>query len=615
MRLAVPHRVVHLVVLAAVAALVAAAIGSATTTPRTLWPGVTYERGVQFTPHGPVAISILRGPKPGGVTTLEPILSNETLLGRETLSEMERRLAGTATTAGVNGDYFTVATGLPSGVLMQDGVLVSPPTSARASAGITSDGRLDIRRISFFGSWQGTGEKHPLDTFNEAPGSNGVALFTDRYGPTTPLVRGATVAVLFPFPVAVPGLDLSAAVGEVIRSGSPIEIPQGGAVLVARGAGATQLAAEAQPQTEVTVRLQLRPGWSGVVAAIGGGPQIVRNGSPVFRTGEEFTVTQLSPRAPRTGVGQLKDGRIILVTADGRQPGLSVGLTNFELAQTLARLGAVNAMALDGGGSTTMAYDGKLLNTPSDGVERRISTALVFAYRGVFAPDPPALISPNADGVDDAVALSYRIFLPSTVTARLVAPDGIVDFESSGPVGPGTYPVAFPPTGATGPSGATGASGPTGAAGPTGASGPISAQVRSGGAAGDTELGRWQLLLEARDELGRVSTMTRTFVVDDTLGFLIVPRRVTLATGSPGMTIGWKLARTARVTVTIERGTTVVRRLALGSLDAGDRSAVWDGLATKKRLAAAGSYRVRVVAVGPVGRSELSAPFTLRRPK
>ena len=125
-------------------------------------------------------------------------------------------------------------------------------------------------------------------------------------------------------------------------------------------------------------------------------------------------------------MGQLRDGSIVLVTVDGRQPGLSVGLTNFELAQTLARLGAVNAMSLDGGGSTTMAYDGRVLNTPSDGTERRIATGLVFAYRGVFAPDVPARISPNADGVDDTASLSYRVLLPSTVTAKLVAPDGTV---------------------------------------------------------------------------------------------------------------------------------------------------------------------------------------------
>ena len=78
------------------------------------------------------------------------------------------------------------------------------------------------------------------------------------------------------------------------------------------------------------------------------------------------------------------------MAVDGRQPGRSVGLTNFELAQTLVRLGAVTAMAMDSGGSTTMAFDGKMLNTPSDGSERRISTALVFAYRGVYLSETPA---------------------------------------------------------------------------------------------------------------------------------------------------------------------------------------------------------------------------------
>ena len=165
---AVPQRL-GLVVFALALVVLVGVARPGQATPQSLWPGVTYERGVQFTPHGPVAISILRGPRPGGVTTLEPILSNDSLLGRETLTGMERRVAGSAVTAGVNGDYFTLATGRPSGVFMQDGVLVNPPRSARASAGITSDGRLDIRRVSFFGSWQGTGAKHPLAAFNEAP--------------------------------------------------------------------------------------------------------------------------------------------------------------------------------------------------------------------------------------------------------------------------------------------------------------------------------------------------------------------------------------------------------------------------------------------------------------
>ncbi|MGL6279500.1 MAG: hypothetical protein ACRC50_08110, partial [Gaiella sp.] len=197
---------------ASLAVLVSASASSAA--PTTLWPGVTFERGVQFTPNGPVAISILRGPRPGGTTTLRPLLSNESLLGRETLTAMQRRLAPTATTAGVNGDYFTLATGRPSGVLMRDGQLIAPPRTARASAGITSDGALDVRRVGFFGSWLGAGPRRPLATLNDVPADGQAALFTDAYGPATPPVPGAVAVVLFPFPIARPSTDLLAPVVE-----------------------------------------------------------------------------------------------------------------------------------------------------------------------------------------------------------------------------------------------------------------------------------------------------------------------------------------------------------------------------------------------------------------
>src|SRR5688572_30411106 len=114
----------RLLVTAAVIPLAFALAAPVAAAPRTLWPGVTYERGVQFTPRGPVAFNVLRGPRPGGLTTLEPVLSNETIVGRETLTSMQRRLVPQATAAGINGDYFTFATGRPSGVLLRDGGLV-----------------------------------------------------------------------------------------------------------------------------------------------------------------------------------------------------------------------------------------------------------------------------------------------------------------------------------------------------------------------------------------------------------------------------------------------------------------------------------------------------------
>ncbi len=86
-------------------------------------------------------------------------------------------------------------------------------------------------------------------------------------------------------------------------------------------------------------------------------------------------------RHPRTAVGVRADGRILLVTVDGRQPEKSVGMTIAELTALLIELGAVEAINMDGGGSTTMVIDGKVVNSPSDLTgERPVGDALlVFA--------------------------------------------------------------------------------------------------------------------------------------------------------------------------------------------------------------------------------------------
>ena len=563
-------------------ALVAQASDAAT---RELWPGVTYETGVQFTPHGPVAINVLRGPRPGGLTTLEPVVSNGTIVGRETLTAMQRRLASTAVTAGVNGDFFALATGRPSGMLMSEGQLLSPPNGSRASIGIATDGTLDVRRVGFAGTWDAGPGAHAVATLNAAPKAGRAALFTDAYGPATPPVAGSTAAILFPFPDTVPSIGLQAPVVDLRSGSSAIQIPPGGAVLLARGASAAAIRGEAPVGATVTVTLSLRPDWPGIVAALGGGPQIVRDGAPVFRSGEAFTANQLGLRAPRSAVGQRADGGIVLVAVDGREPGYSVGMTNFELAQTLVRLGARTGMALDSGGSTTMAFAGTLLNRPSDGRERRISTALMVEYDGVFAPDPPALVSPNGDGVDDDPGLAYRVFRPSTVSVTLRGPGGGTTSLPPVEQPPGSYPVAFPAPGTA---------------------------VTGSGAA---SVGTWTLDVSAVDDLGRTSEISRSFVLDDTLGFLRAPKRWAVPPGGRPLAISWKLARPARVAVAVldAAGRVVENGIAPGgTLDAGDHEVEWDGL-SKRGARVAGPMTIRVVAVSTVGRSELRTTVTVRK--
>ena len=128
---------------------------------------------------------------------------------RETVSAMQKRLATQATSVGVNGDYFAPSDGRPSGIFLRDGVLATPPNPARSSAGITLDGLLDVRRVSFRGTWRGTGQRRALNFLNKAPGTNGISLFTSDWGSSTPRIAGAFAAVLGSFPPATPNTDLA----------------------------------------------------------------------------------------------------------------------------------------------------------------------------------------------------------------------------------------------------------------------------------------------------------------------------------------------------------------------------------------------------------------------
>ena len=268
---------------------------------------------------------------------------------------------------------------------MREGQVASPPSDARSSAGVTTDGTLDVRRISFVGTWQGAGARRTLTTFNRPLSRQRDRALHRRRGARPPLrCRGATAAILFPFPAAIPNADLAAPVVEVRTGGAPVPIPLGGAVLVATGSAAAALAAEAPGRAARDVAPPLQAGLARCRLRDRRRPSDRsqrRCRLPCRRARSRRASSGRGRRAAR--IGQLADGRIILVAVDGRQPGYSVGMTNFELAQTLVRLGAVTGMALDSGGSTTMAFDGTLLNRPSQ-PERPISTALLFQYTGVF---------------------------------------------------------------------------------------------------------------------------------------------------------------------------------------------------------------------------------------
>lgn len=115
---------------------------------------------------------------------------------------------------------------------------------------------------------------------------------------------------------------------------------------------------------------------------VAGVPQLIKNGRiEITWEQEKASKSFVETRHPRTAVAKLKDGKFLMLTADGRSE-QSAGLDLYDLAKYMLELGAVDAMNLDGGGSTTMFLDAKVVNRPSDKEgERKVGDAILVTLR------------------------------------------------------------------------------------------------------------------------------------------------------------------------------------------------------------------------------------------
>ncbi|HEX4323288.1 MAG TPA: phosphodiester glycosidase family protein [Gaiellaceae bacterium] len=568
------------IAVALAAAVVTVVASAATGSPRrssqesvtssVLMPGVTYTREVDFTSRGPIVLDVVTAPKPdGSLYSLAPALSNNFLRGREALTHLDSRIAGNATTVAIDGDYFDDTSGAPSGMLLQNDVLESAPAVGRSSLGISADGTLTAARVSSSGIWQGKGQRRPL--LLNSPPNGKFTLYTPVYGPTTPKESGVVEAVIGSFPPAHLDEPLDGMVTQVTTAG-PTPIPRGGAVLVARGKQSTaQLKAEAPVGQHVEAVLSLSPDWSGLASAIGGGPLLVKKGKPIFQADETFNSRQLNGRQARGAIGQLADGRIVLVSVEGTKAAYSIGMSSYELAVELSRLGATTAFGLGAGSASGLAFDGSLLTRPSTGTTPKVSDALVLSYTGIYAPQPPTpVLSPNGDGVGDTETLSYRVVRPSQVGATLTGPGNTRITLADGAASPGVHTFVW-----------------------NGSDGGKPAPE-----------GTWTFTVTGTDDRAVTTSAVRTFALDDTLSSLTVQSARGLATAA------FELTRPAAVVVQIERRTGVpVATLRSGRQTAGTERLAWRGRSDGRRVPS-GRYQVVVQATSTVGKSSLMAPFT-----
>jgi hypothetical protein len=305
----------------------------------------------------------------------------KSVLGTETTSQIAKRQGGIAA---VNAGFFRLDKspylGDPVGLFVVDGKPLSEPQLNRIQLIINNrNDRTEVlmARTSLTYSFRIGGETFPINGINRERKAGETILYTPEFGPTT-LANG-------------PGLELVVANGGVsliVKDTGNAAIPRNGYVISVAAAdfGSVEMAAGK------TGRVTLVRTWEGLpptfardrerLDVVAGSPLLVENGRVRVTWEEEKRARDfVDTRHPRTAAARLKDGKFLLVTADGRTEA-SGGLGLEDLAAYLVELGAVEAMNLDGGGSTTMYVNGRVVNQPSDKEgERKVSDALVVTPR------------------------------------------------------------------------------------------------------------------------------------------------------------------------------------------------------------------------------------------
>lgn len=292
--------------------------------------------------------------------------------------------------AAINGDFF-YASGRPLGLQVRNGVLLQEP-HARSAFAITAEGRplIDVFRFQA-GLISASGQVLSIAGLNRKSIVLGPILYNH-------LAQDWKDSVHAEFGFQLQGLGERLGINDTIatrllqvrRRSWPLRLdPDQWLVAV----GADHLLAEKiAPGDTMQLFLGLSSANRNLQEAIGGGPRIIRDGSISIEYEQEHLDYGFAmDRNSRTAIGYtLNQQTLFLVTVDGGQPGYSVGMRLEELADfmayklddfTVARANAHQALNMDGGGSTTMVVDRRVVNHPSDPTgERPVGNALLLVH-------------------------------------------------------------------------------------------------------------------------------------------------------------------------------------------------------------------------------------------
>lgn len=375
---------------------------------RLLAPGLTYRmeldlalpRVIHALRYTPGVELVTSRPELAGGVVFEP---EDDTRGRETLTQTMSRMGAIA---GVNADFFPW-TGDPLGAMVRNGELVSTPYPGRSvfawGPGYTFGGV-----VGFQGSFTDGVGRVALDAVNEEAGPRTAVLFTPAAGFAVAR-QASTFVVLETSGILRSGEVLEARVAEILTGQTRMRVEAGRMILVADGEKASVVGAMGRG-ANVQVRATLTGLDSGKgVNVVGGGPKLVTGGRvSVASQSERFSVDFTNTLHPRTAIGVTAAGDMWLVVIDGRQP-MSRGASLDETARVMQRLGCVEAVNLDGGGSSTLAVGGLVLNRPSGGSQRAISNSILLFGTLPAAAEGSAIVIRGVPRIRQGENTSYAL--------------------------------------------------------------------------------------------------------------------------------------------------------------------------------------------------------------
>jgi len=345
--------------------------------------------------------------------------------GRETIGSIAKRLNAIAV---INGDYCNW-TGDPLGLHIGGGELISEPYPNRTVFGMTSDGKCLFDRLEFDARIMlADGNWFPIRGINRPRKENELVAYTSRFftSTCTPSEGSEAVVTTTDLPVRL-GVPIKGTITTVNPDRGDTAIPDRAIVLSGAGTGSDFVKENLREGTPVTIEFNVKgsdtTGWEKVVEAVCGTPRLIRAGKISVEIDQEklkqafYGVTH-----PRTAVGVTADEKLVLVTVDGRQS-ISTGMPLADLAEFMLSQGCVEALNLDGGGSTTMATSFGVLNSPSDGTLRALPNAIaVFAEESSSPSDVPEFtISPPPGPLKSGA--NVQLALLDASSGRALKPD------------------------------------------------------------------------------------------------------------------------------------------------------------------------------------------------